>query len=185
MFKRIVRLSFRFFFGATQGALFNIVVSSPPKAQPHETFPNRRLQSGEGEENWTKECGWNVSVRRSCEDLPVRVERCAIDLLLTSSQTQESQFKPGIPQYDAVFDPACGFLRRNRPNAAMKLLKKSTSTGKPITHKLRMLNDRATKVGRDVMNNPFKDEMRRPPAAGSLPLTRATRCLTPPPPLHL
>ena len=48
----------------------------------------------------------------------------------TNPPPQESQFKPGIPQYDAVFDPACGFLRRNRPNAAMKLLKKSTTTGK-------------------------------------------------------
>ncbi|GMH77720.1 hypothetical protein TrST_g7571 [Triparma strigata] len=83
-------------------------------------------------ELFTKECGWN-----------------------------ESQFKPGIPEYDATFDPACGYLRRNKPNAAMKLLKKSTSTGKPIPHrKLRQLNDRAGRVGQDVMNNPFKDELR-------------------------
>ncbi|GMH72813.1 hypothetical protein TL16_g06012 [Triparma laevis f. inornata] len=83
-------------------------------------------------ELYTKECGWN-----------------------------KSQFKPGIPEYDATFDPACGFLRRNKPNAAMKLLKKSNSTGKPIPHrKLRQLNDRAGRVGQDVMNNPFKDELR-------------------------
>jgi len=85
-------------------------------------------------EKYTKECGWN-----------------------------ESQFKPGIPEYDAMFDPACGYLRRGKNNNAMKLLKKAKVNGtRDISHrKLRQISQRSNMVSSDVLNNPFKDEARQ------------------------